>query len=219
MQHSQLDPVLAVATYRRGTWDVTDSDGRKVRGVTDQISAYRDDIDSVGIILRTELEEAGYTVDSIRCMATSEEVVAYGSAPVVDLGDLDPAAGVALSPQPAAADSPGLTPAGEVGAALRGAASTAEIRDSATGTGEAAGSVFPIPGISLGPIGTSPIGPVLTETEDIARLHHALRDVELGAYDEQIVRWAARILDYSTLKVLLSWLERVRIAGRTEGGA
>lgn len=73
-------PVLAVATYLRGSWRVTDSDGCLIDGLPDELSADRDDHDSVIASLRAELADAGHTVSRVKVFAVSEEIVAYGPA-------------------------------------------------------------------------------------------------------------------------------------------
>jgi hypothetical protein len=45
-----------------------------------------------------------------------------------------------------------------------------------------------------------------------AALRHALRGVEIGAYDERIIRWATRLFDDSTMRTLVSLIERARRA-------
>lgn len=58
-------------------------------------------------------------------------------------------------------------------------------------------------------------GPHVPPAEREAALRDALSGVELGAYDERIVEWAATFLDASTLRVFVSWLLRVRKAGES----
>jgi hypothetical protein len=56
-----------------------------------------------------------------------------------------------------------------------------------------------------------PGGYVLPEVREAA-LRHALRGVELGEYDERFLTgWAAR-LDDTTVRTLVSWTERARLA-------
>ncbi|WP_238008297.1 hypothetical protein KZZ52_58460 [Dactylosporangium sp. AC04546] len=45
-----------------------------------------------------------------------------------------------------------------------------------------------------------------------AALRHALRGVDIGAYDERIIRWATRLWDDSTMRTLVSLIERARRA-------
>lgn len=52
-----------------------------------------------------------------------------------------------------------------------------------------------------------------SEEQRSAELDHALRGVATGSYDDRIAAWAVRTLDDSTLRTLMSWLERVRLAG------
>jgi hypothetical protein len=51
-----------------------------------------------------------------------------------------------------------------------------------------------------------------------AALRDALIGIGLGSYDDQIVEWLAT-WESSTVAVVVSLLERVRAAGRAEGGA
>lgn len=50
-----------------------------------------------------------------------------------------------------------------------------------------------------------------------AALRDALIGIELGEYDEKIVEWLT-LWDTPTVAVVVSLLERVRAAGRAEGG-
>lgn len=70
--------------------------------------------------------------------------------------------------------------------------------------------------IPLGPIEREPVGPVHSSAEDLERLTAALRGVQLGVDDRGCAAWLARTLDAPTMRVMLSWLERVRAAGRAE---
>jgi hypothetical protein len=40
--------------------------------------------------------------------------------------------------------------------------------------------------------------------------------VDLGRYDERMIAWTLRRFDNSTLRVLVSWIERARTAGMVE---
>lgn len=52
------------------------------------------------------------------------------------------------------------------------------------------------------------VGPQLREIA----LRDALRGVELGAQDERIIAWMVRQLDDSTLRTVVSLIERARLA-------
>lgn len=49
-----------------------------------------------------------------------------------------------------------------------------------------------------------------------AALRAALRGVELGAYDERIVAWMVRLFDDSTMRTIVSLIERARRVESTE---
>jgi hypothetical protein len=68
----------------------------------------------------------------------------------------------------------------------------------------------------IAPLDTEPIGPYTEPQQREEALRDALRDVDMGTYDERILRWTIRSLDNSTVRVLVSWLERVRGAGMVE---
>jgi hypothetical protein len=40
--------------------------------------------------------------------------------------------------------------------------------------------------------------------------------VDLGRYDERMIAWTLKQFDNSTLRVLVSWIERARTAGMVE---
>jgi len=60
---------------------------------------------------------------------------------------------------------------------------------------------------------TAPIGPYVPPGQREEALSDALRGVDLGANDELIVGWLVRHLDNTTLRTLVSLIERVRGAG------
>jgi hypothetical protein len=60
---------------------------------------------------------------------------------------------------------------------------------------------------------TEPLGAYTEQSEREEALRDALRDVELGRYDDRAIEWMAHRLDNSMLRVVVSWLERVRGAG------
>lgn len=66
---------------------------------------------------------------------------------------------------------------------------------------------------AIEPLHRAPSGPYVDRGRREEALADALRGVELGAYDEQIVAWMLRMLDDSTLRTIVSLLERVRAAG------
>jgi hypothetical protein len=60
---------------------------------------------------------------------------------------------------------------------------------------------------------TAPIGPYVPPGQREEALSDALRGVDLGANDELIVGWLVRHLDNTTLRTLVSLIERARGAG------
>jgi len=64
-----------------------------------------------------------------------------------------------------------------------------------------------------GPLDREPRGGYAEPEVREAALHAALRGVELGAYDERIVAWMVRLFDDSTMRTLVSLIERARQAG------
>jgi hypothetical protein len=71
------------------------------------------------------------------------------------------------------------------------------------------------PNIPAGPIETCPIGfRPSREQEAVLRSILAAAEVELGAYDERIVRWLAEFADWSTFAVIASWIQRAATAER-----
>lgn len=68
----------------------------------------------------------------------------------------------------------------------------------------------------IAPLHTQPAGPYVTPGEREEALSDALRGVELGACDELIMAWMVQILDLSTLRVVVSLIERTRAAGIQE---
>jgi hypothetical protein len=65
----------------------------------------------------------------------------------------------------------------------------------------------------VGALEVEPLGAYTEQAEREEALRDALRDVELGRYDDRAVEWMARRLDNSMLRVVVSWLERVCGAG------
>jgi hypothetical protein len=60
---------------------------------------------------------------------------------------------------------------------------------------------------------SAPIGPYVSPGQREEALSDALRGVDLGANDELIVGWLVRHLDNTTLRTLVSLIERARGAG------
>lgn len=60
---------------------------------------------------------------------------------------------------------------------------------------------------------TAPVGPYVAPCQREEALSDALRGVDLGANDELIVGWLVRHLDNTTLRTLVSLIERARGAG------
>jgi hypothetical protein len=58
-----------------------------------------------------------------------------------------------------------------------------------------------------------PTGRYVAPADREAALRDALRDVDLGAHDEKIIKWAVSFMDDSTMKTLVSLIERARLAG------
>jgi hypothetical protein len=67
--------------------------------------------------------------------------------------------------------------------------------------------------VAVEPLHTIPDGPYVDQGDRESALSDALRDVELGAYDKQIMGWLVRHLDNPTMRTLVSLIERVRNAG------
>jgi hypothetical protein len=68
----------------------------------------------------------------------------------------------------------------------------------------------------VAPLETEPIGPYTDPEQREEALRDALRGVDLGTYDERMVAWTLKRFDNSTLRVLVSWIERARTAGMVE---
>lgn len=63
-------------------------------------------------------------------------------------------------------------------------------------------------GIPTGPVHTYPVGHH-RRAERAAIIRDALRGVELGAWDEQMVRWLAG-WDWCTVATIVSWIGRAQ---------
>ncbi|NJC70970.1 hypothetical protein HC031_14785 [Planosporangium thailandense] len=64
----------------------------------------------------------------------------------------------------------------------------------------------------VAPLHVLPAGPYATPHDCADALTDALRGVERGGYDELICAWLVQRLDVSTLRVIVSLIERVREA-------
>lgn len=64
--------------------------------------------------------------------------------------------------------------------------------------------------IPTGPIDREPLLPGESDTDREAVLRDVLAaaGVELGTYDDRIVRWAGSTLDWGTLATITSWVKR-----------
>lgn len=62
------------------------------------------------------------------------------------------------------------------------------------------------------PINEAPLGLGFGDGVRIAALHEPLAGIELGAYDERILRWLAEIGDTPTVMTIVSLLHRARAA-------
>jgi hypothetical protein len=63
------------------------------------------------------------------------------------------------------------------------------------------------------PLQEAPAGPWVDQGDREEALSDALRNIELGAYDELIIGWLVRHTDNPTMRTLVSLIERVRDAG------
>ncbi len=62
------------------------------------------------------------------------------------------------------------------------------------------------------PLDHQPGGGYVDPQDREAVLREALRGVELGAYDERIVAWMVQLFDDSTMRTVVSLIERARRA-------
>jgi hypothetical protein len=67
--------------------------------------------------------------------------------------------------------------------------------------------------VAIEPLHEMPAGPWVPYNDRADALADALRDVELGGYDQLIMGWLVRHLDNPTMRTLVSLIERVRGAG------
>jgi type II secretory pathway component PulM len=65
----------------------------------------------------------------------------------------------------------------------------------------------------IAPLETEPLDSYTEPEQREEALRDALRGVELGTYDQRMIDWCVKRFDNSALRVLVSWLERVRQAG------
>lgn len=68
----------------------------------------------------------------------------------------------------------------------------------------------------VAPLDTEPLNSYTKPERREEALRDALRGAELGSYDQRMIAWAIRTLDDSTVRVIVSWLERVRGAGMVD---
>jgi hypothetical protein len=68
----------------------------------------------------------------------------------------------------------------------------------------------------VAPLETEPLGPYTDPEQREEALRDALRGVDLGTYDERMLMRTLKRFDNSTLRVLVSWIERARTAGMVE---
>jgi hypothetical protein len=68
----------------------------------------------------------------------------------------------------------------------------------------------------VAPLDTEPLGPYTDPEQREEALRDALRGVDLGTYDEKMIAWVLKRFDNSTLRVLVSWMERARTAGMVD---
>jgi hypothetical protein len=68
----------------------------------------------------------------------------------------------------------------------------------------------------VAPLDTEPLGPYTDPEQREEALRDALRGVDLGTYDEKMIAWVLKRFDNSTLRVLVSWMERARTAGMAD---
>lgn len=75
------------------------------------------------------------------------------------------------------------------------------------------------PGIPTGPIDIEPLDHrPSAEQETILRDILTTGGVELGAYDERILRWFATFADWGTFAVIASWVQRAAAGRAAPGG-
>jgi hypothetical protein len=67
-------------------------------------------------------------------------------------------------------------------------------------------------GFPHAPINEAPLGLGFGDGVRIAALHEPLAGIELGTYDERILRWLAEIGDTPTVMTIASLLHRARAA-------
>jgi hypothetical protein len=68
----------------------------------------------------------------------------------------------------------------------------------------------------VAPLHVQPVGPYATPGDCADVMADALRGVVLGGYDDLICAWLVQHLDVSTLRVIVSLMERIREAGNLE---
>ena len=68
-----------------------------------------------------------------------------------------------------------------------------------------------------GPYGSPPAGQYVPQQQRREAVLDALRGAPLGDHDMQVTHWVVS-WDDSTVRTIVSWLERVRVAGAAEAG-
>ncbi|HZN71394.1 MAG TPA: hypothetical protein VFC00_06885 [Micromonosporaceae bacterium] len=66
--------------------------------------------------------------------------------------------------------------------------------------------------VVVSPLESEPPGGYVVPPLREAALREALRGVTLGAYDERIIAWMVWFLDDSTMRTVVSLIERARLA-------
>jgi hypothetical protein len=69
----------------------------------------------------------------------------------------------------------------------------------------------------VAPLETEPIGAYTDPELRKEALQDALRGIDLGTYDQRMIDWTVGRFDNSSLRVLVSWIERARRAGMDDG--
>jgi hypothetical protein len=66
--------------------------------------------------------------------------------------------------------------------------------------------------VAIAPLEREPAGGYVVSSLREAALRDASRDVTLGAYDERIVTWMVELFHDSTMRTVVSLIERARLA-------
>jgi hypothetical protein len=70
--------------------------------------------------------------------------------------------------------------------------------------------------VSIEPLNAAPGGPYADRSDRESALSDAFRGVQMGAHDERFAAWCVWHFDLTTLRTLVSIMERVRRAGLVE---